>query len=124
MAHGFKSGATLEMTKISDKANARFKHAARQSGLEDGVWAWKASQAMADVQQEVGKQKLEDLLQRTSNVGETSARSGLWLYNIAILDRAIGKTEQADTEFRKALLFPDEMLSYHLTRLALSDNYR
>jgi tetratricopeptide (TPR) repeat protein len=117
-------GNLYQSCKLSDKANARFKHAAQQSDLEDGVWAWKASQAMGDVQQKAGQQKLENLLQRTRNIGETSARSGSWLYNIAILDRAIGKTEQADTELRKALLFPDERLSYHLTRLALSDNYR
>jgi hypothetical protein len=50
-----------------------------------------------------------------------SSRTGWWLYNAGMLNQAIGHTAQADTEFRDALLFPDQLLTYHLTRLALSN---
>jgi hypothetical protein len=43
------------------------------------------------------------------------------LYNIAILDRAVGNSREAEKEFRDAFLYPDQMLTYHLTRLALAD---
>jgi len=55
------------------------------------------------------------------STSEISSRTGWWLYNAGMLDRAIGHREQADTEFRDALLFPDQLLTYHLTRLALSN---
>jgi hypothetical protein len=37
-----------------------------------------------------------------------------------MLDDALGNTEQAKTEFREALLSPDQLMTYHLTRLAIS----
>ena len=113
-------GSVYRRCKLSDKATARFKQAAHQTDLEDGVWAWKAERALPDFQPEAGKQKLEDLIKRTSSAAEGSPRSGWWLYNLAMLDRAAGRSEQADTEFRQALLLRDERLSYHLTRVALA----
>jgi hypothetical protein len=38
-----------------------------------------------------------------------------------MLDRAVGRSRPAEEEFHDALLFPDQMLTYHLTRLAISD---
>jgi hypothetical protein len=63
---------------------------------------------------------LESVLDRTKSDGDMSLRSGWWFYNAAVLDRAVGRTEQAGTEFRQALLRPDQLLTYHLTRLALA----
>jgi tetratricopeptide (TPR) repeat protein len=100
------------------RANTKFQYAARQTSLEDGVWAWKASQTLPDFQPEAGKQKLEDLIQRARIASGSSSRTGWWLYNLAMLDQAAGRNERAQAEFRQALLSPDEMLSYHLTRLA------
>jgi hypothetical protein len=36
-----------------------------------------------------------------------------------MLDRELGDTQRAETEFRNAFLYPDQMLTYHLTRLAM-----
>jgi hypothetical protein len=49
-----------------------------------------------------------------------SSRTGWLLYNAAMLDRAVGNTQRAEKEFREAFLRPDQLLTYHLTRLALS----
>jgi hypothetical protein len=38
-----------------------------------------------------------------------------------MLDRAAGHALQAQKEFQDALHFPDQMLTYHLTRLALAE---
>ena len=96
-----------------------FQQATRQKDLEDGVWAWKAEQALSQFQPEQGKQELDDLVQRTRSATESGSRRGWWLYNLAMLNRATGRSEQADAEFRQALLLNDEMLSYHLARIAL-----
>src|SRR5262249_41745436 len=114
-------GILYKACDLPDKAQARFKRAADRSNVEDAVWSWKASQQLPGFQEDSGKQKLEDILRRTVNTGEINSRTGWWLYNVGMLDRAIGHTEQADTEFRDALLFPDQLLTYHLTRLALSN---
>lgn len=113
-------GNVYRTCKLAEKANARFKQAASETNLEGGVWAWKAEQALPASQPEQGKQKLDDLIQRARSATETSSRSGWWFYNLGMLDREAGHREQAKAEFRRALLASDEMLSYHLTRVALS----
>jgi tetratricopeptide (TPR) repeat protein len=112
---------TLYITcKLADKGQSSFKHAAAQSELEDAVWAWKASQELPGFDKDSARHNLESIIQRTRSTSEISYRTGWWLYNAAMLDRAVGRSQQAETEFRNALLFPDQMLTYHLTRLALS----
>ncbi len=117
----YLSGTVRKSCKQPDKAQANFKHAAEQSNLEDAVWGWKASQQLPGFESDSGRQKLESILQRTRSTSEISSRTGWWLYNAAMLDRALGRSEQAENEFRSALLFPDQMLTYHLTRLALAN---
>ena len=115
-------GSLYKSCKQSDKAQANFKQAAQQSNLEDAVWAWNATKELPGFEPDSERQKLESILQRTRSTSEISSRTGWWLYNAAMLDRAVGRSEQAENEFRSALLFPDQMLSYHLTRLALANS--
>jgi tetratricopeptide (TPR) repeat protein len=114
-------GTLYTTCKQSDKAQSSFKHASAQSNLEDAVWAWKAAQELPGFEPGSARQKLESVLQQTRSTSEISSRTGWWLYNAAMLDRALGHSQQAEAEFRNALLFPDQMLTYHLTRLALSN---
>jgi tetratricopeptide (TPR) repeat protein len=115
-------GTLYKSCKQPDKAQLIFKHAAEQSSLEDAVWAWNAAKELPGFEQDSGRQKLESILQRTRSTSEISSRTGWWLYNAAMLDRAVGRSEQAETEFRSALLYPDQMLTYHLTRLAMANS--
>ncbi len=119
---GYLLGTLYKSCSQHDKAQVSFKHAAEQTDLEDAVWSWKASHELPGFEQDSGRQKLESILQRTRSTSEISSRTGWWLYNAAMLDRAVGRSQQADTEFRSALLFPDQMLTYHLTRLALANS--
>lgn len=114
-------GTVYTRCKKADKGQSSFKHAAAQSELEDAVWAWKAAQELPSFDKGSARQNLESILQRTRSTSEISYRTGWWLYNAAMLDRALGHSQQAEAEFRNALLFPDQMLTYHLTRLALSN---
>jgi tetratricopeptide (TPR) repeat protein len=115
-------GTLYRTCDAPERARSAFTHAAEQSNLEDAVWAWKASQAMPGFQKESAKQKLEASIQRAKSTSEISSRTGWWLYNLAMLDHAVGHRQQAETEFHDALLFPDQMLTYHLSRLAMSSN--
>lgn len=115
-------GSLYRTCNLPDKAQARLKDAAGQAALEDGIWAWKASQQLPGFQSDSAKQKLESILEGIRSTAETSSRTGWWLYNAAMLDRALGHAEKAASEFRQVLLYPDQMLTYHLTRLALSES--
>jgi len=114
-------GSVYQTCKLPEKANTRFLYAARRTNPQDGVWAWKASRMLPGFQPEAGKQKVENLIQHARSASESSSPTGWWLYNLALLDRAAGHNVQAQEEFRQALLSPNEMLSYHLTRLAMAD---
>jgi hypothetical protein len=105
-----------------DRARAAFSNAMEQSNLPDAFWSWKASQQLPGSDERSISQKLEATLDRTRSTGETSSRTGWWLYNAALLDGAVGHTDQAKKEFHEALLHPDQLMTYHLTRLALSGN--
>ena len=115
-------GTLYKSCKQTDKGQANFKQATEQSDLEDAVWAWSAAKELPGFEPDSARQKLESILQRTRSASEISSRTGWWLYNAAMLDRAVGRYEQAENEFRSALLFPDQMLTYHLTRLALANS--
>jgi tetratricopeptide (TPR) repeat protein len=117
-------GSVYKSCNLPERARSSFKHAAEQSRLEDAVWSWKASQELPDFDDRAAKQRLENTLERTKSDGETSSRSGWWLYNAAMLDRAVGNTQRAETEFREAFLRPDQLLTYHLTRVELSGTNR
>jgi tetratricopeptide (TPR) repeat protein len=115
-------GSVYQTCKVPDKARSSFKRATERSKVGDAIWSWKASQQMPDLDQRPAKQKLESILERMKSDGDSSPRSGWWLYNVGMLDRAAGNIQRAGREFREALLFPDQFLTYHLTRLALSND--
>lgn len=104
---------------LSEKARDHFKQASEQSNFEDAVWAWKASQRIPDSDSQSAKQKLQSIRERMKNSGEESP-SGSWFYDAAMLDDALGNNQQAEREFHDALLSPDQHMTYHLTRLAIS----
>jgi hypothetical protein len=51
---------------------------------------------------------------------ETSAYPSWWLYTAGSLERELGRAQDAEINFQKALLLPDRMLAHHFTRLAKS----
>ncbi|HZQ95576.1 MAG TPA: DUF5107 domain-containing protein [Candidatus Sulfotelmatobacter sp.] len=112
-------GTVYKGCNLPDRARSKFKQAAGQSNPEDAVWSWKASQELPDFDPVPAKQKIENTLERMMSGGDSSP-TGWWLYNAAMLDRAAGNSQRAQREFREALLRPDQLLTYHLTRLALS----
>ena len=112
-------GNVYKVCGVHEKARASFERSAQQSGLGNAVWSWKASKELPDFDESAAKQKLNDILERSNNDGE---RSAWWLYNRAMLDSSVGNDQQAQKEFREALLAPDHLMAYHLTRLAVSSN--
>jgi tetratricopeptide (TPR) repeat protein len=112
-------GSVYKVCRLPDKARTSFVRSAQQSGLENAVWSWKASKELPNFDESQAQQKLVVMLEGSKNDGERSSR---WLYNRAMLESAVGNDQQAQKAFREALMVPDHLMAYHLTRLALSSN--
>jgi tetratricopeptide (TPR) repeat protein len=113
-------GNVYKSCGLREKGRASFERSAQQSGLEHAVWSWKASKELPGFDESAAKQKLSEIRERSNNDGERSAWS---LYNRAMLDSSVGNDQQAQKEFREALLAPDHLMAYHLTRLAMSEQF-
>jgi tetratricopeptide (TPR) repeat protein len=112
-------GNVYKVCGVHEKGRASFERSAQQSGLGNAVWSWKASKELPGFDESAAKQELKGIIEHSKNDGE---RSAWWLYNRAMLDGSVGNDQQAQKEFREALLAPDHLMAYHLTRLAMSSN--
>jgi tetratricopeptide (TPR) repeat protein len=117
----YLTGSVYKVCSVPDKARVSFERTAQQTGFESAVWSWKASKELSNFDESTAKQKLIRILEHSSNDGE---RSSWWFYNRAMLDRAVGNEHQAEEEFREALLAPDQLMAYHLTRMAMSGKHQ
>ncbi len=112
-------GDVYKMCNLPDKSRDHFKQAAQKWDFHDALWAWKASEQLVDSSAADTRQKAQSVLEHAKS-GENDSTNGGWLYNAAMLDSALGNIQQAESEFRGALLSPDSLMSYHLTRLGMS----
>ncbi len=115
-------GNVYKSCGLTNKATVAYQRAADQSGLENAVWSLKASQQLPNFDQDAATQKLQSMLDRFKNNGESGGESSSWLYNVGMLETALKDYDGAQREFRQALLARDQLMAYHLTRLALSSN--
>ena len=100
------------------KAKSRFEVAAAQVNPDQIVWAYRSAQKLPGFDQREWQQRLESALSR--NFSQTS-----WgYYNRGLINNALGHAADAEADFHRALLMPDGLLAYHLTRLALAPQAR
>jgi Flp pilus assembly protein TadD len=118
----FLKGKVYKACNLAEKADANFRDAAEKSSFADAVWAWTASQQLPNFDAGAAKRKLQDILQEVKHSAETASPSGWWLYHSALLHAVLGDAQQADKQFRDALLSPDLLMTYHQTRLAMSNS--
>jgi tetratricopeptide (TPR) repeat protein len=97
-----------------------FESAAGKSAGGEIVWAWLAAKELPNFNRSEWIRRLQSALGPSQAMSETSSFAGWWIYNSGMLQRALGREDDAQREFRSALLLPDRMLSYHLTREALN----
>lgn len=84
------------------------------------VWAWLAAKELPGFDASRWTPRLEAALKEANSMAETSAFAGWWVYNSAMINRALGHEAEAERQLRNTLLLPDCLLSYHLTREALA----
>jgi hypothetical protein len=97
-----------------------FKDAAGKSDSGETVWNWLAAKDLPNFNQDEWIPRLRSAVEHSRIMSETSSFAGWWVYHTGMLERALGREDDAQIEFRRALLLPDRLLSYHLTREALN----
>jgi tetratricopeptide (TPR) repeat protein len=115
-------GSTYKACNLPQKSQSHFTQAAQNSNLNEAIWSWKASQELPNADHSSARQKLEAALDRLRNDPASDSATGRSLYHAGLLDRELGNNQRANKEFRDALLQPDQMMTYHLTRLGLAGN--
>ena len=84
-------------------------------------WASLAARKLPDFNQTQWYERLQLSLVEAAMRSETSAYPSWWMYNAGLLEKELGRPEEADIMFHKALLLPDRMLAYHFTRLVKTE---
>ncbi len=99
-------------------AKGQFQLAAKSQAPDQVFWAWQAAQKLPGFDGNQWQERLSAALAEADSRSETSSFAGWWYYSAGALESALGNRNEAETKFKKALLLPDRMLAYHLTRMA------
>ena len=110
-------GRLRKKCNLTSAARNDFEAASRSQNSGDAIWFWKASRDLPDFNEASARKKLQEVRKQMDKAQDASP-SGRWFYNAGMLDQALGNTDKAQSEFREALLQPDQSMLYHLTRLA------
>lgn len=102
----------------SAEAALKFQSATTASAPDQALWAWLAAKQLPGFDEKQWQARLQTALLQSKTRSETSSYPSLWNYTAGVLAEALGEQQEAELRFRKALLLPDRMLAYHLTRLA------
>jgi tetratricopeptide (TPR) repeat protein len=105
----------------SEEGKAKFEIAAIATAPDQIRWAWLAAQKLPGFNFSRWQDHLQSALDQAESRSETSGFPSWWTYTAGLLGSDLGRQQEANLRFRKALLLPDRMLAYHFTRLAMSD---
>ena len=111
-------GTAYAACRKPDEATAKFRTASEALSSEQIFWASLAAKRLPDFDQKLWQGRLQAAMVQAESRSETSSFAGWWFYNTGLLAAVLGNQQGGEEKFRKALLLPDRMLSYHLTRLA------
>jgi len=114
-------GTVLANCGEAAKAKTTFELAASATGPDQVKWAWLAARKLPGFNEAQWQDRLRTALEQAESRTNTSGYPSWWEYSAASLAKELGQTAEAAVRFRKALLLPDRMLAYHLTRLAMSE---
>jgi hypothetical protein len=103
-----------------EDASRDFTTAAGKSGAGEIYWAWLAARQIPSFNAGQWTARLQSALQQAESMTETSSFAGWWVYNHAVINRALGNESEAQQNLRGVFLLPDRLLSYHLARQGMA----
>ncbi|HET9697337.1 MAG TPA: tetratricopeptide repeat protein, partial [Terriglobales bacterium] len=106
----------------SDLAEAKLKAAVNANSPDQVRWSWLAAQKLPGFNAEQWQGRLQTAFDQAASRSETSQYPSWWMYSAGLLARELGRSDEAEARFHRALLLPDRMLAYHFTRLANAEN--
>jgi tetratricopeptide (TPR) repeat protein len=116
-----KLGGLAQSCGQAKQARELFEKAAADADPTTLPWVIEAQKSLGTYDAKQAEQKLETSLAATLSHSDTSANSGLWWYNIGLLQAALQRNGEARESFKKALILPDTRMSHHLAREALGE---
>lgn len=102
----------------ADESKAKLQAAAGAIAPDQVRWAWLAAKKLPGFEPAQWQTRLQTSFEQAASRSQTSAFPSWWMYTAGSLARELGNADEANVRFRNALLLPDRMLAYHLTRLA------
>jgi len=100
------------------EASSHFTAAMQQTAPTEVFWAYAAGRKLNGRDSAGWSQKLQFAWGRMNETSQTGWYISPWVYNRALLEGALGETEQANADFVRALVLSDRSMAHHLTRLA------
>lgn len=111
-------GTAYATCRRPEDARLKFQAASTKSDADQLVWAWLAAQKLPAFDGNPWQERLQSALTQALSRSDTSSYTSWWDYTAGALELALGRRQEADQRFQKALLLPDRMLAYHFIRLA------
>ncbi len=94
----------------------RLIQVAKATGNSELIWAQQAARALPGYDAAAWRARLEAAPHTPGPDAEASITT---VYNAALVNQALGRTEDARQQFERVLLLPDRNMSHHLARLGL-----
>src|SRR5262249_27581719 len=104
----------------TEEAKRRLELAAAASAPDQIRWAWLAAQKLPDFDSAQWQARLRAAFAQAAARSDNNGLPSWWMYTAGSLAKDLGRREEAELRFRKALLLPDRMLAYPFTRLAMA----
>jgi tetratricopeptide (TPR) repeat protein len=114
----YQLGTVYASCAKPEEAAKKFQLASIASAPDQMGWAWQAAQKLPNFDRKRWQARLQSAFTQAKSRVDTSSYPSWWDYTAGALAAALGSMQEADQRFRSALLLPDRMLAYHLTRLA------
>jgi tetratricopeptide (TPR) repeat protein len=106
----------------AEEAQGHWRSASQATGAQEFVWAWRAARKLPDYDESVWTGRSDATLSNLNGRLETMSQKGFWAYAVGLLERELGREQDAHAHLTRAVLLPDRMLSLHLSRIALQGN--
>ncbi|MGA7339148.1 MAG: DUF5107 domain-containing protein, partial [Terracidiphilus sp.] len=116
-----KLGGIAQSCGRAKEAGEFFDKAAADADPTSLPWAIQSRKSLGTYDAEKAEPTLAASLAAALSHSETGANSGLWWYNVGLLQAALERSNEARESFKKALILPDTRMSHHLAREALGE---
>ena len=102
------------------EARTHFETALKASSADQAVWSWLAAQQLSDSDLQQWRTRLGTALSKLEELNETGSPTSWSLYLTGLLQKSLGREQEADATLQRALSLAPQMLAYHFIRQARS----